>query len=347
MKIEEAAQLDHEIDHRHGRLARLRHALVPHSHDAAESIQDADEASSAGIRTAWISMVAMAVTALLQVAIVMISGSLGLLADTIHNVGHLVTTVPLLIAFWLGRRPPTASFPFGFRRLEDLVGVLIAMVIAASAAWIVWESVRGLVDPRPLTHLGWVFATGIVGAAGNEIAAVYRIRTGRRIGSAALVAEVHHARADGLTSVAVVVGVLGVWLGFPRADAVVGLVIAATILAILVQSVRSIARRLLDGVEPGTIAAIGTAACEVPGVEGTSDVKARWTGHRLEAQLVVEMERELDLASADRIADGVVAHVMESVPHVGNVTVRPRPTLAQRPGPADVIPSVGQSPQNV
>ena len=89
-----------------------------------------------------------------------------------------------------------------------------------------------------LTNLGWVFAAGIVGSLGNEIVAVYRIRTGRRIGSAALIAEGQHARADGLTSIAVVVGVVGVWLGFPRADAIVGLLIAVAILGILVSSMQ-------------------------------------------------------------------------------------------------------------
>ncbi|WP_293786358.1 cation diffusion facilitator family transporter, partial [uncultured Aeromicrobium sp.] len=195
----------------------------------------------------------MGATAVLQTAIVVASGSLALLSDTIHNVGHLLTTIPLLVAFRLGRRPPSARYPFGYRRAEDLMGVLIALVVAASAAWIVWEAVQGIVDPRTPLHLGWVFAAGVVGAVGNEIVAVYRIRVGRRIGSAALVAEGNHARADGLTSVAVVLGVLGVWLGLPEADAVVGLLIATAILIILGGTVRSIVRRLMDGVDDGTV----------------------------------------------------------------------------------------------
>src|SRR5438067_4477366 len=163
-------------------------------------------------------------TAILQMAIVAISGSIALLADTLHNSGHAVTTIPLVIAFRLGRRAATKRYSYGFRRAEDLAGVLIALVIAASVVLILWESIDALINPHPITNLWWVFAAGIVGAAGNEIVAVYRIRTGRKIGSAALIAEGHHARIDGLSSVAVVVGVIGVWLGFERADAIIGLI---------------------------------------------------------------------------------------------------------------------------
>ena len=267
----------------------------------------------------------MGATAVLQTAIVVASGSLALLSDTIHNVGHLLTTIPLLVAFRLGRRPPSARYPFGYRRAEDLMGVLIALVVAASAAWIVWEAVQGIVDPRTPLHLGWVFAAGVVGAVGNEIVAVYRIRVGRRIGSAALVAEGNHARADGLTSVAVVLGVLGVWLGLPEADAVVGLLIATAILIILGGTVRSIVRRLMDGVDDGTVDRLADAASAVPGVTDVDEVRARWTGHRLEAQLVLGIEAGRSLPDADAITQRVIEELQHTVPHLGTVVARPRP----------------------
>lgn len=195
-------------DHRRrGLLARAKHSLIPHSHDHADSIQSADEASAVGIRAAWISLAGMGATALLQIIIVWLSGSVSLLADTVHNLGHLATTIPLIIAFRLGRRAPTRRYSYGFRRAEDLVGLLIGAVIALSAGLIVWESIRALTTPRDMTHIGWVLAAALVGAAGNEVVARYRIRAGRRIGSAALIAEGQHARTDAFTSLAVVVGV--------------------------------------------------------------------------------------------------------------------------------------------
>src|SRR5690606_32935555 len=239
----------HGHDHAHGGLwARLKHALVPHSHDHGEAIQTAEAASAVAIRAASVSLAGMGVTALLQIVIVWLSGSVALLADTLHNLGHLATTVPLIIAFRLGRRAPTRRYSHGFRRAEDLVGLLIGAVVALSAALIVWESVRALTVQRDMTHLGWVLAAALVGAAGNEVVAIYRIRAGRRIGSAALIAEGQHARTDALTSLAVVLGVVGAWLGLPWVDPVVGLLIATVVVAVLVSSMRTVLRRLMDGV---------------------------------------------------------------------------------------------------
>ena len=312
----------------HSWWARVRHALTPHSHDATEQIQAArssQETSREGIRAAWIGLAGMTVTALLQIVIVAISGSVGLLADTLHNVGHAVTTIPLIIAFRLGQRRPTDRYPYGYRRAEDLVGLLIAVVIAISAAVIIVESVRALVSPPELTNIGWVFAAGVVGALGNEIVAIYRIRAGRRIGSAALVAEGQHARVDGLSSVAVSLGMVGAWLGFARADAIVGLLIAGVILGILGSSLRTTVRRLMDGVEPDVVTTITRTAAGVPGVVLVRGVRARWVGHRLEADLVVGVDGDLDLLRAHAIAQDVHHTLLHGVAHLDRAVVHVDP----------------------
>lgn len=288
-------------------------------------VQTAAEASADGTRAAWIGLAGMGATALLQVVIVAVSGSIALLADTVHNLGHLVTTIPLLIAFRLGRRPPTRRYPYGLRRAEDLVGLLIGAVIALTAVLVVIESLEALARPRPVDNLGWVLAAGVVGALGNEAVAIYRIRAGRRIGSAALVAEGQHARVDGLTSVAVVVGVVGIWLGFPQADPLVGLGIAAVILGILVASMRVTVRRLMDGVEPGIIDALESVAATTPGVERVDRVRARWTGHRLEAEIDIAVADDLTVTGAHAIAEIVHHEVLHRVPSAEHVTVHVNP----------------------
>lgn len=326
------AGADHGHRHRRGgaagRWRRLGHAVTPHGHDVTDAVRSAEASSRDGERAAWISLAGMAVTAAVQVVIVAVSGSIALLADTLHNLGHLVTTIPLVIAFRLGRRPPTRRYPFGFRRAEDLVGLLVAGVIALSAVLIVWESVTALRDPRPLTNLAWVFAAGVVGAGGNELVAIYRIRVGRRIGSAALVAEGVHARADGLTSVAVALGAVGVWLGFPRADAVVGLLIAAVIVWILVGSCRSVLRRLMDGVEPDVVEAIERVATAVAGVTTVEDVRARWSGHRLEAQITVGVDGALTVAEGHDLASLAHRELLRTVPHLDRCHVHVHPAAA-------------------
>lgn len=315
----------HGHDADEGLRGRLRAMLRPHSHHHSEAIQTAEESSSTGIRAAWVGLAGMTVTAVLQIAIVAISGSIALLADTLHNVGHVVTTIPLVIAFRLGRRPPTARYTYGFRRAEDLAGLLIAAVIAVSAVLIVRESVLALIDPRPLTNLGWVFAAGLVGAAGNELVALYRIRAGRRIGSAALVAEGQHARTDALTSLAVVLGVIGVWLGWPRADALVGLVIAIVVVWILITSTRTVVRRLMDGVEEGTVEAFEAVALGVDGVLGVDRVRARWSGHRLESEMDIAVDPGLTVADAHDIAERVHHELLHGVPHLDRVAVHVNP----------------------
>ncbi|MPZ94630.1 MAG: cation diffusion facilitator family transporter [Propionibacteriales bacterium] len=315
----------HEDDHRHGWWARVKHAVVPHSHDANDTIQSAEEASGHGIRAAWIGLVGMMATALTQVVIVAISGSVALLADTVHNLGHAATTIPLIIAFRLGRNPANGRYSYGYRRAEDMVGLFIGLIVALTAAVIIWESVDALLNPREITNLGWVFAAGVIGFLGNEIVAVYRIRAGRRIGSAALIAEGQHARADGLTSIAVVVGVVGVWLGFARTDAIIGFLIGLAILWILVSSMRAVGRRLMDGVDDDVVDRLTAAASEVDGVWGVDQVRARWSGHRLEGDISIRVSRDLDVLTAHQIADRVEHAMLHAVPHVEAMLVHLHP----------------------
>lgn len=301
--------------------------VVPHSHDANSAIQSAEESSGQGIRAAWIGLAGMMATAILQMAIVAVSGSIALLADTVHNLGHAVTTIPLVIAFRLGRKAATSRYPYGYRRAEDLAGVLIALVIAASVVLILWESVDALLNPRPLTNLGWVFAAGLVGFLGNEIVAVYRIRTGRRIGSAALVAEGQHARADGLTSIAVVIGVVAVWLGFARADAIIGLIIGVVVFGILVSTMRTVFRRLMDGVEPGVVEKMTATAAAVDGVLAVDRIRVRWSGHRLEADADLAVQGGLSIIDGHEIADRVEHELLHATPHLESVVVHLHPVV--------------------
>ncbi|WP_284304430.1 cation diffusion facilitator family transporter [Mobilicoccus caccae] len=319
--------------HGEGMWGRLKHAVTPHSHDHADAIRTADEASAVGIRAAWISLAGMGATALLQIGIVWLSGSVALLADTLHNLGHLATTIPLIIAFRLGRRSPTRRYSYGFGRAEDLVGLVIGAVIALSAGLIVWESIRALSTQRDMTHLGWVLAAAVVGAVGNEVVAVYRIRAGRRIGSAALVAEGHHARTDALTSLAVIFGVVGAWMGLPWVDPVIGLLIAAVVIGVLISSMRTVLRRLMDGVEPEILDRLEDAAATVPGVLGVSRARARWSGHRLETDLAIRVDPALSVEAGHDLAHTVDDHLHRHVPHLGPATVHIAPAAALRPEP--------------
>lgn len=309
-------------DHVHGTgvWAQIKHAITPHSHDAIDKIQTSEEARADGIRTAWIGLAGMISVALVQIVIVMFSGSIGLLADTVHSFGHAVTTIPLVIAFKLGARKATQRYSYGYRRAEDVAGIFIVFIIFLTSVYIAYEAITALLNPRPLTNLPLVFAMGLVGFLGNEIVAIYRIRGGKRIGSAALIAEGQHARADGFTSLAVAVGITFAWFGFPRADAIVGLFIAVVIFGIMLSSLKSILNRLMDGVDDGLLPKITATVLAVPGVTSGS-TRARWSGHRLLVEAYITVDPGLSVGEADAIAAEVREAVRTNIGAVESTTV--------------------------
>lgn len=321
---------DHGHDHDHGEHGHSHPAgfkgflygiFVPHSHDAADSIDDAMEAHSEGIRALKISLVLMLATTVLQAVVVAFSGSVALLADTIHNLSDALTAVPLWIAFVLSRRVATRKYTYGFNRAEDLAGLFIVLMIALSAVIAAWEAIDRMLNPRPMENIGWVIAAGIIGFLGNEAVAVYRIRVGRKIGSAALVADGIHARTDGFTSLAVVAGGIGVLLGFPLADPIVGLLISAMIAVLLVGTVRSVGRRLMDGVEPELVDRAEHALEHLAEVESVERVRMRWVGHRLHGDALVRTSTT-SLADADRLAAEAESSVRKHMPNVDEMAVR-------------------------
>lgn len=297
--------------------------FVPHSHDAADSIDDALEASTAGVRAVKISLVVLGITAALQLVVVFISGSVALLADTIHNFSDALTSIPLWVAFVVGRRAASKRYTYGYGRIEDLAGLFIVFMIALSALVAGVESVRRLVAPQPLEHLGWVLAAGLVGFAGNDIVAVYRIRIGRQIGSAALVADGIHARTDGFTSLAVVLGVIGVSLGFPLADPIVGLIISIAIVVLLWGTARDIGRRLLDGVDPALVRLTEQTLAELPGVVAVNDIRMRWLGHRLSIDATIATDPAMPVSAFHALEHEADHHVRHDLPNVGAVRLTP------------------------
>ena len=267
------------------------------------------------------SFVGLLATALFQVVVVLFSGSVALLADTIHNFGDAATAVPLWIAFLFARFKPTRRFSFGYGRVEDLAGVVIVFIILFSAIVAGYEAVDRLLHPRPVEYLWAVVAASIIGFLGNEGVAVFRIRVGKEIGSAALVADGYHARVDGWTSLAVLVGAVGVWLGYPLADPLVGLAITLAILAIVWQSGKAVFTRMLDGVEPEVIEALTHAAMHIPGVQAVTDVRARWIGHHLHAELNVAVPPALSVAEGHHLAKTVHHQLLHHVPFLSRTTI--------------------------
>lgn len=320
-----------------GRRAKLRHGIshlnpFGHSHESHESVDDALESSEVGIRALKLSLAALMATALFQVVIVAFSGSVALLADTIHNFSDALTAVPLWIAFALSRRAANRSYTYGYGRAEDLAGVAIVAMIAFSAAIAGYQSVMKLIYGSEVSHVGWVAAAAVVGFLGNELVARFRVTVGKRIGSAALVADGQHARVDGFTSLAVLIGAVGMWLGYPVLDPIVGLGITLAILFIVKDSALSMWRRMMDAVEPEVVDSIERTASETPGVEHVESVRARWVGHRIHSEMNVRVNGDLTVGEGHEVLERLKERVRRTNPKLDRLAVQMIPDYGTTPG---------------
>ena len=321
---------DHDHGPNKGLIGRLRSVFVPHSHDAMDSLDQELVASNDGIRALKVSLGVLALTACVELVIVVVSGSVALLGDTIHNFADALTAVPLGLAFWLGRRPATKRYTYGYGRAEDLAGVAIITIIAASAGLTAYEAIHRLIHPQTVHEVGLVIAAGLVGFVGNELVARYRIQVGQRIGSAALVADGLHARTDGITSLAVVAGAIGVAFGLRAADPIMGLLITAAILAVLRSAARDIYRRLMDSVDPTLVHQVESVLAGVDGVEHVQEVRIRWVGHQLRAQAIIVSDGQRSLAEAHAIAEEARHRLLHKVPRLTEALIHSDPGIRGR-----------------
>src|SRR3984885_5340940 len=312
-------------DHPRGLRGAITEVFAPHSHDAADSIDDALESSAAGIRAVKVSLAVLGLTAAAQIVVVIVSGSVALAADTIHNFSDALTAVPLWIAFALATKAATRRYTYGFGRVEDLAGLFVVAMIALSAIIAGYEAVMRLIHPQPIDNLPWVALAGLAGFLGNEWVALYRIGVGRRIGSAALIADGLHARTDGFTSLAVLLGVGGVALGWDWADPGVGLLITVAILAVLRQAAREIWRRLMDAVDPALVDRAEQALAETPGVLGTGQVRLRWIGHQLRAECEVIVDSGATAVEAHQVAVSAEHALWHALPRLTDALGRADP----------------------
>lgn len=328
---------DHSHDHNHGHgdhqhskgirgwLSAVFH-LHGHNHQhGALATERAFLDNQEGIRTVWLALAALTITSVLQVVIVAWSGSVALFADTIHNIGDGLNSIPLLIAFYLARRAATRRYTYGFGKAEDVAGIFIVLSIAISAGVVFYESFQKLINPEPMTNLGWVAAAAVIGFLGNEAVALLQIRTGRKIGSAALVADGLHARTDGVTSLAVLLAAGGTWLGLPILDPIIGLLIGIAILFITKDAIVTMWYRLMDAIEPAYIDRAEAIIARHPQVKDLNRLRMRWMGHRLHAEVHLAVDPHLPTVESHRIAEEVRHELFHQFPTLAEAVVHVDP----------------------
>lgn len=326
---------EHDHGHSQNRLIHwFQHTLSPHSHGHQEAALDAALATDRGIWAVKVSLVALLATAAFQVVIVIISGSVALLADTIHNFSDALTAIPLGIAFTLSRRARNLRYTYGYGRAEDIAGVIIVLMILFSAFEAIYQAVLKIINPQPISNLLWVAIAAVIGFLGNELVAIYRIRVGKQIGSAALVADGYHARTDGFTSLAVLAGTIGVWLGFPLLDPIVGLGIGAAILVIVWSSARDMYFRIMDAVDPEISELVKRIASAPQEVMDVHDVAIRWVGHRQRAEFHIIVDCQMSTCKSHEIAEDIRHELFHAMPALVDATVHVDPCECERCGDA-------------
>jgi cation diffusion facilitator family transporter len=312
---------EHEHDHDHGHQHGHGHG---HGHEHG-SVNAELYGNEMGLRAVQISTAGMLLVSLIQFGIAAYGGSAGLFADALHNLGDVFTTVALWIAFALSRRAANQRYTYGYYRAEDLAGIFIVLVIIASAVAGAVESIQKLTSGNVPTQIYLSMAAALVGVAGNELLAQYKISVGRRINSVPLIADGQHSRIDGLTSLAAFVGLIGVALGLPIADPIAGLVITVVIVTVVYSTSRSVLQRILDAVDPNIVSSILRAAGQVPGVQAVTDVRARWVGHTLHTSLNIEVNPDITLAQAHTIAEEVRHHLFHNIKGLSEAIIHTDP----------------------
>lgn len=315
--------------HHHGDTILVKIATVLHlpgfTHEHSHGDLAGDSAfldNQLAIRTVWIALGALGLTTALQIVIYVASGSVALLADTVHNLGDALNSVPLLIAFYFARRAANRRYTYGYGRLEDIAGVFIVISIGFSAAYILYESIQRLFNPRELENLPWLALAALVGFVGNELVALMQIRVGRRIGSDAMIADGQHARIDGLTSLAVLIAVLGALIGLPILDPIVGIVIAFAIVGITWNAIKAVWYRMMDAVDPHLVEHVQAHLRGIEGVAAIETLRLRWVGHRMYGALRLRAAPGLTLEQSQAIVAAAQREAAQVIPQLDELVVQ-------------------------
>ena len=325
----------HLHDHGSGLVGWVQKVFHWHGHSHQQRELASDQAlidNREGVRVLWISLAILLLASVMQIFIVWLSSSVALLADTFHNIGDGLNSIPLLIALYLARRAATRRYTYGYGKAEDVAGIFIVLSIAVSAIIVFWESFQRLINQEPMTNLGWVAAAAIIGFVANEFVAVLEIRTGRKIGSAAMVTDGLHARTDGLTSLSVLLAAVGTWIGFPILDPIIGILIGVAILFITKDAIVAMWYRLMDAIEPEYMDRAEEVIRGQDGVKELRRLRMRWVGHRLHAEVVIAVDPGLTTAQSHEIAENVRHSLFHQFPTLSEVLVHVDPWSEEEKG---------------
>jgi cation diffusion facilitator family transporter len=289
---------------------------------AVRGDHDETEHRAAANRALLFSAVVLAGAGAAELLAALLTHSVGLLGDALHNLSDVSTSALVFVGFVVSRKPATNRYPYGYERAEDLAGIGVAAMIWTSAALAGWESYRKLVTSGSTHHLALGMAAAAVGFAANRVVAAYKGRVGTRIQSATLLADARHSWLDALSSLGALVGLAGVALGAQWADPLAGFAVTALIIHVGWEVTADLVHHLMDGVDPHVITDAVEAALLVPDVTDAT-ARARWIGRTLALDIDITLDPAMDLGEASHIAEAVRLATLTHIDAARSVTVRP------------------------
>lgn len=260
----------------------------------------------------------LGLTGFVELLLALFTGSVALLGDALHNLSDVSTSAVVFWGFRVSRKRPNDRYPYGYDRAEDLAGLGIAMVIWASAAFAGIESVRKLLGHDHTTGVSVGIAGAVLGIVGNQLVARYKLRVGRRINSATLIADAKHSWLDALSSSAALVGLVLVAAGLPWGDPVAGLAVTVFIVHVGYEVTADVVHRLMDGADPDELDTARRAALTVDGIRDVT-VRGRWTGRTLHLEVAADVDPTLTISQTDALGHTVtrvLTHALDTTPEI-------------------------------
>jgi cation diffusion facilitator family transporter len=289
------------------------------------------------MRAIAVSSVGLLLTSTLELTVVVFSGSVALLADGLHNLGDVFTTVGVYFGFRTSRKPPTRRYPYGYGRAEDLAGILIVAAIWGSAVLAGIQSFEKLLSGRGTSHLTLGMVAAVIGIVGNQLVARYKMRVGRAIKSAPLIVDARHSRLDAIASFGALIGLIGVALGFRQADPLAGFAITVLIVHIGFDATRDVVARLMDVHDDEVAGEVASIARAIPGVRSLGELRVRWLGRQAEVRLVIHVSPTMPITEAHELAHRVQSRLRAELPDAREIMVEPAPSPSDEGGLAKTV----------
>jgi cation diffusion facilitator family transporter len=280
-------------------------------------------------RAVTVSAVGLALTGGIELSVALVTGSVALLGDALHNLSDVSTSLVVCMGFWISKKPPSVTHPYGYERAEDIAGLGVAAVIFASAIFAGVQSYEKLIANTGTANLAIGMGAAVIGMLGNLAVSRYKARVARQIHSVTMEADANHSWLDTVSSFGALVGLTGVALGYRWADPIAGFAVTLFILHVFWEVISAIVGHLTDGVEREHVEAAQQAAAGVPGVH-QAQVRGRWMGRSLLLEVEGWLPADTSLAQAETTGRAVEAAVRRAVDEARHVRWIPRRSAEPR-----------------